>query len=219
MDCKNFYILCGLFVFGIIATAYSKPATTDADILQNDQNDDYEYEDRNLQADQVKPTASSLKTTMLPYFDTKIVHKFVKPGGNITLECPVKNLSDTNVILWFREENTITNNLNVLDNAYDVAKQNFSLIIKNATVLIEGNYYCEIAPQKIRMQTILKVSNETSQAIESASDHTKVEEQVTQTTPGGCAPEVSGFVSLVLVSLLMSNLLSHEKYFKTLLNN
>ncbi|XP_055920003.1 uncharacterized protein LOC129951724 [Eupeodes corollae] len=211
------YILCGLFAFGIFATGYSSPHPEDGsstsnngETVQNDQSDDYEYEDRNLPADPVKSTAFSPKSTMLPYFDMKIVRRTVKPGSNISLECPVKNLADTNVILWFKGENTITNNLNVLDNAYEVEKHNFSLIIKNATETFNGIYYCEIAPQKIRLQTILKVTNETTPTIPTESKLPQAKEAITSTMPGAGASDLSALVPLVLLSILMSNLSKHR---------
>ncbi|XP_055920004.1 uncharacterized protein LOC129951725 [Eupeodes corollae] len=157
--------LVGLTFILSLGYASSKTTTDSSDgRIQND--DDYEYsDDESVPSSHTKFTEASPTSGMVPFFRKANITIKTIAGKNAILECPVENLSDQNVVLWYKDANALTTGSSVLNKDYSLNTNNFSLKIMNVTVANQGEYYCEIQPQRIRLHTTLIVTEDPIETI------------------------------------------------------
>lgn len=153
MDMQVFHkILTGLILIGICNLGYATPATNSVEGSLHE--DDYQYSD-DESVSSTRSTETSSTNIGVPFFLQNNITIEAIVGKNVVLECPVQNISDHNVVLWFKDENALTNGPLVLNKNFTLNTTNFALNVLNATQANQGEYYCEIIPQKIRFRTKL----------------------------------------------------------------
>ncbi|XP_055839611.1 uncharacterized protein LOC129907425 [Episyrphus balteatus] len=154
-----YQMLCALLFICVCSLGYTMPTADSMDSLDGVQNDDdYQYsDDESMPSSHTKSTEASLTFGMVPFFARNNVTVVTIAGKNAVLECPVKNLSDHNVVVWYKGSNALTNGPLVLNKEYTL-DTNFSLKVINVTEADQDEYFCEIIPQKIRFHTTLIVN-------------------------------------------------------------
>lgn len=161
-------ILAGLiFAASIIGYVNAAPET-DSLIHHNqtDDENDYQYsDDEGAPTRHTKSTEPSAISDVIPFFSKANITIKTLAGKNAILDCPVKNLSDHNVVLWYKDGNVLTTGTSVLNEDYTIDTTNFSLKVINVTDANKGEYYCEIQPQNIRLHTTLVLSEGPIEAI------------------------------------------------------
>ncbi|CAD7089239.1 unnamed protein product, partial [Hermetia illucens] len=174
-----------------------KPATGDQDNdypVQND--DDYQYDDDNSSPHSKAPV-EVLKSTVPPVLVRTEYMKQVQPGEDAVLECPVKNLSHTNVVMWKNGTTVIAQSVKTTNNRVSV-DNNYTLTIHKTNEWDSQTYTCIIYPQELKVNAKLTVGG--NQQSEKQSG--------TSTTPSPSSGErVSSTYFTFLLSSVMTSLL------------
>lgn len=180
---------------GLILTCVCSSGPDFIDGMQNDE--DYQYSDEeNISNGQIKTTEAVLTKDFTPFFNKSHVTVVAVTGKDAILECPVQNFSDHNVVLWLKGTTQLTTGTSVLiKEYYSLNATNFSLNVKNVTESNNGDYYCEILPQKIRMRTTLIIKDDPT-------------EQITTKTSKSSENSVYVMPMLLTTSLIVTFLLS-----------
>lgn len=200
------FIVGGILIVGLFCTGFAKPASDDDYGMQSD--DDYVYpdDDENVSANHPKPSTpgGTMKSTIPPILEKKQYAKHIKPGQDAVLECPIKNLSSDNVILWLNGTQTISQMRQAFQSRLSV-NENYTLTIHQATKNDTGEYYCKVLPQELQVHVKLHVSEE---HLHPPEDSTKTQKHGSLTAPAGgngsSSPSIHIFsiLTLALLSIL-----------------
>ncbi|KAH8321445.1 hypothetical protein KR074_004851 [Drosophila pseudoananassae] len=110
--------------------------------------------------------AKSTPTPKLPapFFNQKAVDVYV-PGNatSVKLECPVKNYDpDRHVILWYKDDNQLSNGEKLMNNYNYTLDSQFSLTVPLKSNATELRFSCSVMPQKVRRQITIRFGPEPS---------------------------------------------------------
>ncbi|XP_037942693.1 protein amalgam [Teleopsis dalmanni] len=156
----TFYLLLGILHKGFCGKIQDDPNSTN-DYLS----DDYVYDDED---DISKPNSNEqvsinplLPTMDPPYFVHDEMNSHANPGEDVLLNCDVRNFQINNVILWYKENISISNGQFVTRNRIESYKNN-TIRIKNVQIEDAGNYYCQLLPQNKSLHITLSVGGRLS---------------------------------------------------------
>ncbi|KAI8123930.1 hypothetical protein FF38_08195 [Lucilia cuprina] len=164
---KNWFIVFCL-VLGLISKAqcFAKRALENENLEDNDENYDYidydytgNYNDSDNDNNDNHDSKSAI-TSMgqnPPYFEQTNVHVTADPNSDVILNCDVRNFHVNNVVIWSKDETVYANGQYTLNKRVETLKNN-SIVLKNIKPDDAGTYYCEVLPEKIRLEVVLDVS-------------------------------------------------------------
>ncbi|XP_062129404.1 hemicentin-2 [Drosophila sulfurigaster albostrigata] len=123
------------------------------DDYRNDDNFDYDAEDSGTEA----PLVAVEEVNAPPYFEQEEIFVKAKPGDDVILNCDARNFDITNVALWYKKDQIVSNGPNAINNRFEALRNN-SLRLAGVTPEDGGDYYCAILPQNVRQHTTLTVA-------------------------------------------------------------
>lgn len=167
MDYQRF-LLIGLLIFGLINQAYSKALTNSDDDpeYQEDYHDEEdEYDDAGPPNDSNAISSNDALIKDPPYFETGSTIIRAKARENVILPCEVKNLQNSNVILWYNTTQVVVSGKAPIQSRIKLTGEHNNINISNVSPFDSNEYYCRVLPDNIQFNVTLVVEEENSVAI------------------------------------------------------
>ncbi|XP_055373033.1 uncharacterized protein LOC129606644 [Condylostylus longicornis] len=196
--------------------SFSKPSNQDEPEYMHDE----DYDEEEEQAPPENKSTENIATdtvTQPPYFPSPHEKYHIKLGSDAELKCSAKQLTATNVILWYKDTNVISNGKQLTSGeGHFKILSDYSLLIQNATHEDGGNYYCVVLPNDIKLHVEVQIDEEETSPEEQQAppaEHNQAsqigQQAVTETNPSenGCNGKISQSIILTLITITLTSVL------------